>query len=411
MSERNRPRVRAVRCSHLASDSEVYDALERATRPLEKAWERLEAALRITVKFNQAWSADEVVYHCGQFQELVDPKVARAVLRLLRERTTAEILCTEISVTAHDSAAVSVADTLTLLPVLREYEVSFADGNQPPHKVCPVPGGGQMFHQYLLPECVTETDAFVSVQKMKNHLFMGVTLCLKNLFGLPPQEPYGRARQYFHHLVRLPHVLVDLGRIVQPTMNIIDALVGQSGREWGGKGHVCDTLVAGDHVISTDACGAYLMGHNPLGDWPEQPFLRERNAILIAHESGFGTADLDAIDFQSEADAPVAPFATDPRDPLETIAAWHRSTCEQALYYRDHHRAFLDKYAGEYILLQDRQVRWHGTNSELPHSRRELAGGSKLSALWFKRVDPEELEGEHYEVYERTLSRLNAMGC
>ena len=101
--------------------------------------------------------------------------------------------------------------------------------------VYPVPGGGQMFRQYALPQGAMDVDAFVSVQKLKNHAFMGVTLCLKNLFGLVPQEPQGRARQYYHHLVRMPYVMADIGCIFDPALNVIDALVSQAGREWGHR--------------------------------------------------------------------------------------------------------------------------------------------------------------------------------
>lgn len=399
-------RVRAVHCDHRAGDEEVYEALKRVTAPLDRAWERLRRANTITVKFNQAFVPSRLVTIGGQLQELVDYKVARALLRLLRENTSAEIRCVEISTMAHHNEALTPEETMTLLPVLREFDVPCIDGDLPPHKVYEVPGGGLMFRQYCLPESVGDTDAFISVQKIKNHAFMGVTLCLKNLFGLPPMEPHGRARQYFHHLVRLPYVLVDLGRIIQPTLNIIDALVGQSGREWGGEGRICDALVAGDHVIATDAVGAHLMGHDPLGDWPDPPFRRDRNAIAIAHEDGFGTARLDAIDYQSEVQAPLASFDSVQTDPPELVAAWRRSTCEQALYYRDHRKQFVDRYAGEYILLQDNEVVWHDTQSELRRSRRELAGARKESAMWLKLVDPDEAEGEHYEVYEKTLARL-----
>jgi len=74
---------------------------------------------------------------------------------------------------------------------------------------------------------VIDADAFVSVQKLKNHAFMGVTLCLKNLFGLMPTEPHGRTRAYYHHLVRMPYMLADIGRIFDPTLNIIDGLISQ----------------------------------------------------------------------------------------------------------------------------------------------------------------------------------------
>ena len=292
------------------------------------------------------------------------------------------------------------------MPLLQEYGVTLVEGDQPPHKVCPVPGGGAMFRQYLLPQSAVDTDAFVSVSKMKNHAFMGVTLCLKNLFGLPPMPPIGRSRPYFHHIIRLPYVLVDLGRIVDPALNIVDGLIGQSGREWGGEGRIANTLVAGDQVIATDACGAHLMGFDPLTDWPHQPFVRDRSSLRVADQAGYGTADLSRIDFQSEVQGPVASFRTVETDTPERVAAWRRSTCEQALYYRDHQAQFVAQYAGQFILLQDNEVRWHDTQSELGYSRRELAGMRKESALWLKYVDPEEAEGEHFEVYERELAGL-----
>ena len=394
MSLESKPRVRATYCDHRASDEEVYAALKGAILPLDKAWEKLKRAHRITVKFNQAWRPGQVVYLEGQFQELVDPKIARALIR-----------CVEISTMAHANPELAPRETITLMPVLEEFDVPYIDGNEPPHRIYQVPGGGHMFRQYLLPEAAMETDAFISVQKLKSHKFMGVTLCLKNLFGLTPQDPHGRTRAYFHHLIRLPYVLVDLGLLIRPTLNIIDALVGQSGMEWGGEGRICNALIAGDDVFATDACGTYLMGLDPLGDWPDQPFVRERNSLLIAHQAGVGTADLREIDFASEVSVPLAAFSTAETDPFETVLAWRRSTCEQALYYRDHRERFI-QYAGEYILLQNNEVLWHSKESEFHRSRRDLAGQDKRAALWLKLVDPDEVEGEHYEVYEKTLESL-----
>jgi uncharacterized protein (DUF362 family) len=399
-------RVRAVHCDHRASDEEVYRALKRATEPLQESWTQIERARRITIKFNQVFPPERRQTLEGMLQELVDGKVARATLRLLREHNpAAEMLCPETSPEAR-RAGVPLEANVAHVELLEEYGVTLVEGDQPPLKVCPVPGGGAMFRQYLLPQSVVDNDAFVSVSKMKSHAFMGVTLCLKNLFGLPPLPPHGRARAYYHHIIRLPYVLVDLGRIARPTLNIIDGLIGQSGREWGGEGRIADTLVAGDHVIATDACGAQLMGFDPRADWPNQPFLRDRSALRVAHEAGYGTVDLSQIDFQSEVRGPVASFHTVETDALETVAAWRRSTCEQALHYRDHQEQYVARYAGQYILLQDGEVKWHDEQSELAYSRRELAGMRKQSALWLKYVDPEEAEGEHFEVYEQELAAL-----
>jgi hypothetical protein len=87
---------------------------------------------------------------------------------------------------------------------------------------------------------------------------------------------------------------------------------------------------------------------------------------------------------------------------------WRRTMAEQGLYYRDHMPDLLD-YAGEYILLQDGEVRWHAQDGIMRSSRRELAGRHRNHAMFFKFVDPEEREQEHFEVYEQALEHIKAL--
>jgi len=406
--------VRAVACDYRSDDDAVYEALCRATEPLSRAWKKLEKADRIVVKFNMGWPIDEVVLYEGQRQQLVADSVARATLRLLQERTGAEIACVDTSYHVMYGVRESVEATTTVAHVLREFDVPLVDGTKPPHVKVGVPGGGQMFEQYGMVKDVTDADAVVSVAKMKNHGYMGVTACLKNLFGLMPGGPVGRSRHYYHHLVRMPYMLADIGRIFNPVLNVVDALVGQAGSEWGkgeGKGRVVNGLIAGDHVIATDAVAAHLMGHDPRADWLTPPFHRDRNAIVTAAEGGFGTAALDEIDLVSEiASQPEGTFFADVWDPQETVVTWRRTMAEQGLHYRDHMGELADTYAGEYILLQDGEVKWHAEDGMIRVSRRKLAGKNRNHAMFFKYVDPEETEGEHYEVYERALADIAAKG-
>jgi uncharacterized protein (DUF362 family) len=400
--------VRATQCDYLADDEAVYQALRRATDPLEESWQRLAAAKRVGIKFNMDKPTDRWVFHEGQLQQLVSAKVARAFLRLLRERTDAELFCVDVSFYAMYMGT-DPQVTGTVMPLLREFGVEYIDGTKPPYKMCQVPGGGGMFRQYLMPQAAVEADEFVSVAKMKNHGFMGITLALKNLFGLMPAEPQWHTRTYFHHLVRMPYMLADLGRIFDPVLNVVDGLVGQAGQEWGngldqGPARVGNTLVAGNQVIATDACAAHLMGHDPQSDWLTPPFHRDRNALLVAAEGGFGTVDLEQIDFESESEGPVNEFYSNHTDSLDIVASWRRTTCEQALHYRDNRDWFIQRYAGKYVLLQEGEVRWHHEVSDLKESRRKLSGDKPEQAMWLKYVDPEEAEGEHFEVYERALA-------
>ncbi len=187
--------VRAVACDYQAPDEDVYEALKRAVDPLTDVWERLRKAKRIGLKINQDKPRDRWVFYDGQLQQLVSSKVLRAVLRLLRERTDAELVCTDVSYYAMYEKT-DPLHTGTAIPLLREYGVTFVDATKPPYRVVETPGGGQMFGRYLMPASVLDVDEFISVAKLKNHAFMGVTLTLKNLFGLMPGEPEGHTHLF-----------------------------------------------------------------------------------------------------------------------------------------------------------------------------------------------------------------------
>ena len=393
--------VRALHCDHRASEEEIYEVLKRTTDPLERSWKKLEKARRIVLKFNMIKPPERIEYFAGRRRELVDDAVARAVLRLLRERTTAELVATDTYPYGNGHVT---PDDFNYRYILDDFGVRYVDSNLPPFATYDVPGGGCMFDRYLLNAIFAEADEVVSIAKMKNHAFMGITLTLKNLFGLPPMiPPEGRTRSYYHHLIRLSYVLPDLGMITKPCLNIVEALTGQWGREWGGEGRICNALMAGDHPVATDACGMTLMGHDPQSDWPTPPFRRDRNHLLIAAEHGFGTIDLNEIDFVSEVEAPLAEFDSVSTDSDATVANWRRTTCEQGLIYQDQQRELIDGYRGKFIYLQDGQVVWNGVDPSNLGSRRKLSGDRKDSALWLKYVDPEEGEGERFERYDECL--------
>lgn len=414
MADKNRRyKVRAVHCEYQADDDAVYNALKRATDPLTDSWERLRKARRIGIKFNQDKEPKNRVYFEGQLQQLVSKKVARAFLRLLRDRTDAHLVVPDVSFYTMYNGA-SLAETTTFADIFEEFDIEYVNGIEPPYKTVAVPGGGQMFAQYLLPHGAVDVDEFISVAKLKNHAFMGITLTLKNLFGLMPGEPEGHTRTYFHHLVRMPYMLADLGRIFDPCLNIVDGLIGQAGREWGngrdeGPTQIANTLVAGNQTIATDACTAHLMGHDPTVDWLTPPFHRDRNSLLVAAEGGFGTVDLAEIDFESEVSAPVGQFYSALTDPMETVISWKRTTAEQALHYIDNQKEYVNRYGGEYILLQQGEVRWHDPVSDLRASRRKLAGNNPDQALWLKYVDPDEREEERFHVYEHALKQATQL--
>ena len=64
----------------------------------------------------------------------------------------------------------------------------------------PVPHGGHVFKAFDLNHSYQDCDVFVSLAKMKQHATAGITLSMKNCFGITPlyhlrgRRPGGRAR-------------------------------------------------------------------------------------------------------------------------------------------------------------------------------------------------------------------------
>src|SRR5258708_40359289 len=54
-----------------------------------------------------------------------------------------------------------------------------------------VPYGGYMFPAFALNHPYEDCDVFVSIAKLKEHATAGITLSMKNCFGLTPCTVYG----------------------------------------------------------------------------------------------------------------------------------------------------------------------------------------------------------------------------
>ncbi|MFX0205133.1 MAG: DUF362 domain-containing protein [Candidatus Hodarchaeota archaeon] len=115
---------------------------------------------------------------------------------------------------------------------------------------------GNYFKNPKLPEILLGSKFLISLAVAKTHFLTFLTGTLKNLFGLLPRKD-----QTFYH----PHindVIVDINRIIQPNLCIVDARVGLEG--WAGpKSRRLDRFIIGRKPVSTDATMARIMGFNP----------------------------------------------------------------------------------------------------------------------------------------------------
>ncbi|MBA3975183.1 MAG: hypothetical protein C0504_13325 [Candidatus Solibacter sp.] len=198
-----------------------------------------------------------------------------------------------------------------------------------------VAGGGIIFPGFDLNHSYDESDVIVSIAKMKEHATCGITLAMKNMFGITPVTIYGDqagkdepapeamgGRGAVMHSGRrgpslsapqeidpasnrddkwrVPRIVVDLCGAVPIHLSIIDGIDGLAGGEgsWVSTSkHVRPRLlVAGLNPVSTDAVSAALMGFDPMAGHREIPFEQCDSTLLLAEQRGLGTRDLRRIE-------------------------------------------------------------------------------------------------------------------
>lgn len=197
-----------------------------------------------------------------------------------------------------------------------------------------VPGGGYVFSSFDFNGAYADTDVMVSLAKLKNHLTAGVTLSMKNLFGITPNALYGGeagnedatdGRGPLHSPTgyerlklpglkpgitstdptwRVPRIVADICAARPIHLAIIDGITAMSGGEgpWCGdagplKLTTPGVLIAGLNPVSTDAVGTAIMGYeNPRAARGTKPFHFCDNHLALAESAGVGTAELTKIE-------------------------------------------------------------------------------------------------------------------
>lgn len=174
------------------------------------------------------------------------------------------------------ASAVSVAegsghcrDTLLVLEasgleeILREDRIPFIDLNHDLGYTVENAGRRTRLPTLTLPVTLREVDWVVSVAKMKTHHWAGVTLSMKNLFGVMPGVYYGWPKNAFHW-EGIDRSILDIAETVKPDFAIVDGVVGME-----GDGPIMGTpkragvIVMGRNLAAVDATCARIMGVDP----------------------------------------------------------------------------------------------------------------------------------------------------
>ncbi len=218
---------------------------------------------------------------------------------------------------------------LAALKAKVEYEDTRNLGRGTRYTEVKVPGGGSLYPAYLLNHSYVDCDVYVSLAKLKNHATAGVTLSMKNNFGVTPTALYAQhehdekstsARVQVFHLgkerppdgvpleldadgprrpsYRVPRHTVDAVGIRPIDLAIIDGVETVSGGEgpWLElKAQQPGLFLMGRNPVCTDSVATTVMGYDPMAKSATGPFPGD-NHLSLAADLGLGTNDPKGIE-------------------------------------------------------------------------------------------------------------------
>jgi uncharacterized protein (DUF362 family) len=117
--------------------------------------------------------------------------------------------------------------------------------------------------ELYLPKTVLGVDFLVSMPKLKTHHWAGVTLSLKNMFGIVPGSCYGWPKNVLHW-AGIDRAILDVNAAARPDFAIVDGIVGMEGNgPIQGTPKDSGVLVFGNDPVAVDATCCRVMGLVP----------------------------------------------------------------------------------------------------------------------------------------------------
>lgn len=228
------------------------------------------------------------------------PSVIRAAADAFRSIGASNVLVAEGS--GHCRDTLRLLEETGMADVLVEDRIPFVDLNYDDVYTIPNAGSHSRLKTLTLPLTLRKVDWVVSMAKLKTHHWAGVTLSMKNLFGLMPGSFYGWPKNILHH-AGIENCILDINATVRPHFAIVDGIVGMEGDgPIMGTPKAAGVIVMGRNFPAVDATCSRVMGIDPrrvnyladasgsLGAIREEN-IRQRGELLSAVQTPFMLVD------------------------------------------------------------------------------------------------------------------------
>ncbi|MEJ2481937.1 MAG: DUF362 domain-containing protein [Gemmatimonadota bacterium] len=217
------------------------------------------------------------------------PRVVHAAIEAFRRAGAAEVVVGEGPGHRRDTEYLLLETELG--PVLRDTGARFVDLNLDDVTQVPLLGRFGSLGSLYLPNTLLAAELVVSMPKLKTHHWAGVTLSMKNMFGVVPGSVYGWPKNALH-LAGIGNSILDINATLsqRDRFAIVDGIVGMDGNgPIQGEPRPAGVIVMGRDPVAVDATCCRLMRIAP----EKVDYLQSASAFL-------GNLSADRIDQRAE---------------------------------------------------------------------------------------------------------------
>ncbi|HEX6309301.1 MAG TPA: DUF362 domain-containing protein [Longimicrobiales bacterium] len=194
------------------------------------------------------------------------PVLIAATIEAFRSMGAADVTVAEGPGHRRDNEYIITASGLG--DTLRDTGAAYVDLNVDATRLVTAGSAYTPLGQLHLPETIAGADLLVSMPKLKTHHWAGVTLSLKNMFGIMPGAVYGWPKNVLHQAGVQQSILDINSTLSLPRFNIVDGIIGMEGDgPIRGTARRSGLLVFGHDPVAVDATAARLMQIEPERVW------------------------------------------------------------------------------------------------------------------------------------------------
>ena len=242
---------------------------------------------------------------------VTDPRVTRAVVRLAQETGAGTVYIAEgtavyltgqqdryptrqaFQVVGYDADGDMIDDATGVQLVDLNISGDHTDATDPAYVTSVTIPNGLIRKQYWIPNPILNCDVLISVPVLKNHYNAGLTLALKNMIGIAPNDIYhppgwvvGK-HSLSHEPYDLPRHIVDLNLCRPIDFVVVDGLRGMTDGPIGSQliSPPMQMIMAGRDPVAVDTIGALTIGYDPASIV----------YLDMAQDVGLGLADVSRI--------------------------------------------------------------------------------------------------------------------